>query len=99
MEDLLSRRFETTLRPTVPARSVGPMTAIDRGRKIDSRPGRAGVAGVYSFSMGDHTDGRDVWLTTISRYANAHIASYYLRERVRLSSHSSPMMAQYSTRF
>jgi hypothetical protein len=56
MGNLLSSRFETTLRPTVPARSVAPITAAERGKKSDSRPARVGAA-VNILPTGDNADG------------------------------------------
>src|SRR5438270_2719181 len=40
LRNLLSSKFEVTLCPTVPARSVAPMTAIERGKNSGSNPAR-----------------------------------------------------------
>src|SRR5271157_955037 len=65
MGDLLARRLETTIRPTVPGRSVAPMTAAERGKNSDSSPARAGGATRENLSTWDGKEGIVPWLTEI----------------------------------
>jgi hypothetical protein len=63
MERLLCSRFEITLRPTVPGRSVAPITATDRGINRASKPARAGGAAVKILPTRDGAEALGASLT------------------------------------
>jgi hypothetical protein len=58
----LFSKFETTLHPTVPRRSVAPITATDRGEKRESRPPLADALETPVLTRGV-AKGLDNWLT------------------------------------
>jgi len=58
----LFSKFETTLDPTVPGRSVAPITATDRGEKRESKPPFADALETPVLTDG-LAEGFDGWLT------------------------------------
>src|SRR5262249_17399203 len=60
-----ARRFESRLRPTVPARSVAPITAMERGVNSASNPGRFGGDEIFNLSTSPGREEFVTWLTKV----------------------------------